>query len=182
MLLSLSTRLRLGVMSHHQPPPHAQPQAPALDWSAENCSVARTLDIIGEKWTLVVLREVFSGIRRFEDMRVRTAIPRQVLSLRLARLVDVGILRREAYREKGQRQRQEYRLTSKGVDLHPVLLSLMTWGDTYLADPDGPSLELYHRGCGGSVQLELRCSTGHGDLTARDVRPRPGPAARLRSA
>lgn len=154
----------------------------ALDWSSENCSVARTLDLIGEKWTLVVLREVFQGIRRFEDMRVRTGIPRQVLSTRLARLVADGILRRQSYREPGQRERQEYRLTGKGIDLHPVLLSLMTWGDRYLADPDGPSLELYHRDCGGSVHLEMRCSDGHGQLTARDVRPRPGPAARRRSA
>ena len=154
----------------------------ALDWSSENCSVARTLDVIGEKWTLVVLREVFQGIRRFEDMRVRTGIPRQVLSTRLARLVAHGILRRESYREPGQRVRQEYRLTQKGIDLHPVLLSLMTWGDRHLADPDGPSLELYHRDCGSAVRLELRCSAGHGDLTARDVRPRPGPAARRRSA
>jgi len=153
----------------------------ALDWSSENCSVARTLDVIGEKWTLVVLREVFQGIRRFEDMRARTGIPRQVLSTRLASLVDDGILRRESYREPGQRERQEYRLTRKGIDLHPVLLSLMTWGDRYLADPDGPSLELYHRDCGGAVVLEMRCSAGHGELTARDVRPQPGPAARPRS-
>jgi DNA-binding HxlR family transcriptional regulator len=155
---------------------------PALDWSSENCSVERTLDIIGEKWTLVVLREVFQGIRRFEDMRTRTAIPRQVLSARLARLVEVGILRRESYQEPAQRQRHEYRLTQKGIDLHPTLLALMTWGDRYVADPDGPSLELYHRDCDGSVELQLTCSRGHSGLTARDVRPRPGPAARLRSA
>jgi DNA-binding HxlR family transcriptional regulator len=160
--------------------PMSQPAA--LDWSTENCSVARTLEIIGEKWTLVVLREVFQGVRRFEDMRARTQIPRQVLSTRLASLVDDQILRRQPYRQPGQRERQEYRLTQKGIDLHPVLLSLMTWGDRYLADPDGPSLELYHRDCGAPVELELRCSAGHGDLTARQVRPRPGPAARLRSA
>ena len=154
----------------------------ALDWSTENCSVARALEVIGEKWTLVVLREVFQGVRRFDDMRARTQIPRQVLSVRLARLVQDGILYRKPYREPGQRVRMEYRLTPKGIDLHPVLLSLMTWGDRYLADPAGPSLELYHRDCGAPVELQLRCSDGHGDLVARQVRPRPGPAARLRSA
>jgi DNA-binding HxlR family transcriptional regulator len=154
----------------------------ALDWSSENCSVERTLVLIGEKWTLVVLREVFQGIRRFEDMRERTVIGRQVLSARLSRLVEVGILRRESYQEPGQRQRFEYRLTQKGIDLHPVLLALMTWGDRYVADPDGPSLELYHRDCDGAVQLEMACSRGHRGLDPRQVRPRPGPAARLRSA
>jgi DNA-binding HxlR family transcriptional regulator len=158
----------------------AQPQA--LNWSQENCSVARTLEIIGEKWTLVVLREVFQGVRRFADMQARTGMPRQVLSERLSGLVEDGILRREEYQEPGQRTRSEYRLTQKGIDLHPVLLSLLAWGDRYLADPEGPALELYHRDCGGSVELELRCSRGHGDLSARDVRPKPGPAARLRSA
>ena len=158
------------------------PSPAALDWSTENCSVARTLEVIGEKWTLVVLREVFQGVRRFDDMRARTLIPRQDLSVRLAGLVADGILYRRPYREPGQRARMEYLLTPKGIDLHPVLLSLLTWGDRYLADPDGPSLELYHRDCGAPVQLELRCGAGHGDLTARAVRPRPGPAARLRSA
>jgi DNA-binding HxlR family transcriptional regulator len=157
----------------------AQPEAMA--WSQENCSVARTLAVIGEKWTLVVLREVFQGVRRFADMQERTGMPRQVLSERLSGLVEDGILRREAYQEPGQRRRWEYRLTQKGIDLHPVLLSLLAWGDRYLADPAGPALELYHRDCGASVELELRCADGHGGLTARDVRPKPGPAARLRS-
>jgi len=155
---------------------------PALQWSAQNCSVARTLDVVGEKWTLLVLREAFFGIRRFEDMRARTAIPRQVLSVRLARLVAEGILCRESYQEQGQRQRHEYRLTSKGVDLYPVLLALKSFGDRYLADPEGPSVELSHRGCGAPVEQELRCLAGHDHLHARDVRPGPGPAARRRSA
>jgi DNA-binding HxlR family transcriptional regulator len=149
------------------------PRPQAMDWSPENCSVARTLEVIGEKWTLVVLREVFQGVRRFADMRARTSIPRQVLSDRLGQLVDAGILFRASYREPGQRQRSEYRLTQKGIDLHPVLLALLAWGDRYVADPDGPALELHHRDCGAPVALELRCSQGHGDLTARDVRPGP---------
>src|SRR5690349_6296863 len=100
----------------------------ALDWGIENCTVQRTQQILGDRWSFVVLREVFSGIRRFDDMRVRTAIPRQVLTDRLARLVVEGVLRREPYREAGQRERFEYRLTAKGLDLYPVLVALNDWG------------------------------------------------------
>jgi DNA-binding HxlR family transcriptional regulator len=155
---------------------------PALDWSVDNCSVARTLAIVGEKWSLMVLRDVFLGVRRFDDLRERTGIPRQVLSARLSHLVDEQILRRESYREPGQRERQEYRLTQKGIDLYPVLVSLLAWGDAYASDTDGPALELYHKECGAPAVLELRCSAGHGGLTARDMRHRPGPAARRRTA
>lgn len=155
--------------------------APALAWSTDNCSVARTLAVIGEKWTLVVLRELFQGVRRFDDMRAHSGIPRQVLSDRLAHLVDEGLLRREAYREPGQRERQEYRLTPKGIALHPVLLALMAWGDAYEADPEGPSFEVRHRDCGAPVRLVLECAEGHDHLTARDVRGTPGPAAHLRT-
>ena len=106
----------------------------ALRWSAENCTVGRALEILGEKWTVVVLREIFLGIRRFDDMRVRTGIPRQVLTNRLATLVENGLLRREPYREPGARVRDEYRLTEKGLDLYPVLVALRDWGDRHLAD------------------------------------------------
>ena len=109
----------------------------ALQWSVENCTIQRTLDVIGDRWSLLVLREVFQGIRRFDDMTVRTAIPRQVLTERLRRLVDVGILKRVPYRVPGQRERHEYRLTDKGLDLYPVLIALQAWGNQYLADPRG---------------------------------------------
>lgn len=156
--------------------------AAALAWSTDNCSVGRTLNVIGEKWTLLVLREVFQGVRRFDDMREHTGMPRQVLSDRLAHLVEEGVLRREGYREPGQRERQEYRLTDKGIALHPILLALMTWGDIYAADPDGPSMEVRHRDCGAKVSLVMECAEGHDHLAPRDVRSTPGPAARLRSA
>ena len=109
----------------------------ALDWSVENCTIARAMEILGERWTLVVLREVFNGVRRFDDMRVRTGIPRQVLTNRLASLVEQGVLSREPYREPGSRLRHEYRLTEKGLDLWPVLVAVLGWGDRYLADPEG---------------------------------------------
>ena len=94
----------------------------ALDCSTDNCTVARAMAVLGERWTLVVLREVFNGIRRFDDMREHTGIPRQVLTNRLAMLVEQGVLRRVPYREPGERERHEYRLTEKGFDLYPVLV------------------------------------------------------------
>ncbi|MEH0845579.1 helix-turn-helix domain-containing protein [Micromonospora sp. CPCC 205711] len=152
----------------------------ALDWSVENCTIARAMAILGERWTLVVLREVFNGIRRFDDMRVRTRIPRQVLTDRLATLVEHGVLRREPYREPGSRLRHEYRLTDKGLDLWPVLVAVLGWGDRYLADPDGPPLSVTHRDCGAEVRVALRCAEGHELADPREVVPRPGPGARRR--
>ncbi|MFI5487150.1 winged helix-turn-helix transcriptional regulator [Micromonospora echinaurantiaca] len=154
---------------------------PALDWSVENCTIARAMAVLGEKWTLVVLREVFNGVRRFDDMRIRTGIPRQVLTNRLATLVEEGVLRRQPYREPGSRERHEYRLTEKGLDLWPVLVAVLGWGDRYLADPDGSPLSVGHRDCGGEVRVELRCDRGHPVTAARDVVPRPGPGARRRA-
>jgi DNA-binding HxlR family transcriptional regulator len=149
----------------------------ALDWGIENCTVQRTLQILGDRWSFVVLREVFSGIRRFDDMRVRTAIPRQVLTDRLARLVVEGVLRREPYREAGQRERFEYRLTAKGLDLYPVLVALNDWGTRYYADPEGSPLRFDHRGCGAEVHATLTCDAGHDVGEGRDVLPAPGPGA-----
>jgi DNA-binding HxlR family transcriptional regulator len=126
----------------------------------------------------MVMREVFNGIRRFDDMRIRTGIPRQVLSDRLARLVAEGLLRREPYRESGQRQRSEYRLTQKGLDLYPVLVALNEWGTAYYADPEGSPLAFRHRGCTGEVSVALTCSEDHAIAGVRDVIPAPGPGAR----
>jgi len=152
----------------------------ALDWSVENCTVGRAVAILGEKWTLVVLREVFNGIRRFDDMRVRTHIPRRVLTNRLATLVEHGVLRREPYREPGARLRHEYRLTDKGMDLWPVLVAVREWGDRYLADADGPPLDIVHRDCGAQIRVEMRCAEGHTVESPRNAVPRPGPGARRR--
>jgi DNA-binding HxlR family transcriptional regulator len=120
---------------------------------------------------------VFMGIRRFEDLRVRAPIPRQVLTNRLATLVEHGLLRREPYQEPGARAREEYRLTQKGLDLYPVLVALLEWGDRYLGDAEGSALVTTHRDCGEPVHVELRCAAGH-ELLPRDVVPRPGPGVR----
>ena len=150
----------------------------AVDYDTANCNIAAALAIVGEKWTFLVLREAFNGIRRFDDMQRRTAAPRQVLSNRLARLVAEGILRKAPYREKGQRPRSEYRLTEKGIDLFPVIVALLAWGDKHASSPDGPPVVLTHRDCGAAVGQELTCAAGHVLASARDVTPVPGPGAR----
>lgn len=150
----------------------------ALHFSIDTCTIGRAMAILGEKWTVVVLREVFNGVRRFDDMRAHTSIPRQVLTNRLATLVQSGVLRREPYQEPGSRIRHEYRLTAKGLDLYPVLIAVSEWGNRYLADPEGPPLEFAHRDCAAPVHTEIHCAAGHHVAQNRDVAPRPGPGAR----
>jgi len=166
-LLGLSIRLSLDVVNAN------------VRYLPENCSIARSLELVGEKWTFLVLREGFNGVRRFDDIRANTGAPRQVLSSRLASLIEAGLLRRTPYQEPGQRQRYEYRLTRMGLDLYPVLVALLQWGDRYLADEAGPLVELTHRDCGEHVGVALQCAAGHTLDSAREVRPVTGPGARV---
>lgn len=129
-----------------------------------------------------MLREAFYGARRFEQFQRRVGCARNLLSDRLGTLVEAGLMVREPYREPNQRERHEYRLTEKGLDLLPALIALMQWGDRWEADPGGPPVEIVHRGCGHPVEAVLRCSGGHETLSARDLRAKPGPGARLVSA
>jgi DNA-binding HxlR family transcriptional regulator len=149
-----------------------------LDYDSANCAIAAAVGIFGERPTFLVLREVFNGVRRFDNMQRRTGLPRQVLSARLARLVSEDLLRKVPYRESGQRSRAEYRLTDKGLDLYPVLVAMMEWGNRYAVGPAGPQVLLRHRDCGEPVRLRLTCDTGHTLESARDVTPVPGPGAR----
>ncbi|MBM7507173.1 DNA-binding HxlR family transcriptional regulator [Nocardioides salarius] len=159
-----------------QVPPPASPAA--LAYSTENCTLGRTMAVLGERWCVVVLREVVNGVRRFDDIRRHSGIPRQVLSDRLSTLVDQDLLRREPYRVPGGRERHEYRLTTKGRDLYPALVALSAWGDRYLADPEGPPVEFAHRDCGARVRAVLECEQGHRLDTPHEVVPRPGPGVR----
>ena len=132
------------------------------------CSIARTLDIVGEKWALLAVREVFLGDRRFDEMVRRTGAPRDTLAARLRTLVDAGILERRQYCEHPARF--EYHLTDAGRDLYPVIVTLMRWGDQYLAGQDGPPLVLQHR-CGQQLVTQVVCQACGEPLRARDTKP-----------
>ena len=149
-----------------------------LDYDSASCAIGAAVAIIGERSTFLVLREAFSGVRRFDDMQRRTGMARQVLTGRLARLVEEGLLRKVPYQDAGQRRRYEYRLTGKGLDLYPVLVALMVWGDRHAGGSGGPPVLLRHRDCGEPVRLQLSCRAGHVVDSAREVTPVPGPGAR----
>lgn len=152
-----------------------------LEVSTENCPVQRTLDLVGEKWTLLIVRDVACGVRRFDDFRRHIGLSEAVLSDRLRKLTAAGILTTVAYQEPGSRSRKEYRLTRKGWDLWPVLVALRQWGDTYAADPEGPVMDQRHAGCGAPVRAVVACTEEHVSLAPREVTARPGPGARRRS-
>jgi len=152
-----------------------------LDTSTENCSVQRTLDVIGEKWTLLVLREAFNGVRRFDDMRRHLRVSESVLADRLRTLVDAGVLETAPYQAPGQRSRREYRLTTKGFDLYPILIALLQWGDRYCSDGP-PALLVTDRATGAPVEAVVRPAGSNRVLTARDTVARLGPGARPISA
>ena len=135
------------------------------------CSIARALEIVGEKWALLAVREVFLGNRRFDEMVRRTGAPRDTLAARLRTLVGGGILERRQYSEHPARY--EYRLTEAGRDLYPVIAALMRWGDKHLAGDEGPPLVLAHR-CGHRLVAQLVCEACGEPLDARDTRPLPG--------
>ncbi len=130
------------------------------------CSVARTLDVVGEKWALLAVREVFLGNRRFDEMVKRTGAPRDTLAARLRTLVGAGILERQQYHEHPARY--EYVLTDAGRDLYPVIVTLMRWGDRYLAGPDGPPLVIEHH-CGHRMVPQVVCEACGEPLRARDT-------------
>src|SRR5512140_1508372 len=111
-----------------------------------NCSVARTLEVIGEWWSMLVVREAFNGVRRFDDFQAHLGIARNVLATRLQSLVEHGILERRLYQDRPERY--EYRLTEKGRDLYPVLITMMRWGDKWEAGAEGPPVRLTHEPCG----------------------------------
>jgi DNA-binding HxlR family transcriptional regulator len=148
-----------------------------LDYDSANCAIGAAVEIIGERSTFLVLREAFNGVRRFDDIQHHTGMPRQVLSHRLARLVREGLLRKVPYQESGQRSRDEYRLTAKGLDLYPVLVALMQWGDQHAVGQAGPPVLLRHRDCGEPVRLQMSCRAGHVLESAREVTAVPGPGA-----
>jgi DNA-binding HxlR family transcriptional regulator len=145
----------------------------------ETCSVARAMDILGERWTMLIMREAFYGVRRFSDMQRNLGIARNILSTRLQNLVRAGIFERRLYQEEPERF--EYRLTQAGRDLYPAVIAIMKWGDEYLADEAGPPVVLRHT-CGELIDPVLVCDCCGRPLHPHDVTPEPGPGAQLPTA
>jgi DNA-binding HxlR family transcriptional regulator len=141
------------------------------------CSLARSLEILGERWTLLVIRDVFYGRRRFDAIQDDLGVARNVLADRLVRLVDEGILEKRAYQQRPPRY--EYFLTEKGIDLWPVMITMMHWGDRHLA-AQGPPVTIHHKGCEGEVDDRGYCSDCGLRLTARDAYAKHGPGAGAR--
>lgn len=139
------------------------------------CSVARALEVVGERWTLLILRDAMLGISRFEAFLERLGIARNVLADRLDHLVSEGVLVRRPY-GRGQ-GRFDYGLSDKGRDLGVVVLALMNWGDRHYPSPGGPPRLSQHRDCGGNVDVALRCTEHGNDLTTRELVMLPGPGA-----
>ena len=146
-----------------------------MKWSElsdEPCSVARSVAVIGDRWTLMILRDCFLGVRRFEAFEQRLGISRAIIADRLKHLVDEGVLRREAYQSRPVRH--EYRLTEKGLALHPVIMAIVRWGDGYYAGSEGPPLLHRHRQCGHDFHPVMTCSACGEAVGPRDVEVRAG--------
>jgi DNA-binding HxlR family transcriptional regulator len=151
------------------------------EYEGQICSIARSLELIGERWTLLVVREVFNGKRKFSEMQRSLGVARNVLTSRLQRLVDEGILERRPYSEKPERY--EYFLTEKGLDLWPVMLSLMFWGDKHEPLPGGPPMRVVHKGeCGGDIDDRRICTKCGKALTVREARAIEGPGMKAAAA
>jgi DNA-binding HxlR family transcriptional regulator len=136
-----------------------------------SCSIAGTLEIIGDRWTILTLRDAFRGIRRFEHFHDDLGVARNLLSDRLAKLVSHGILEKVLYEERPPRY--EYRLTPKGRDLSPALVALLQWGDRHLAGPAGPPIELVHAACGEPLDQVFVCWRCDTTATPSEIRSRP---------
>lgn len=140
------------------------------DLADQDCSVARTVAVIGDRWTLLLLRDLFLGVRRFEDFERRLGISRSIIADRLKILVDEGVLRKEAYQDRPIRH--EYRLTDKGLALHPVIMAIVRWGDVHAVGEAGPPLIHRHKACGCDFHPVQTCSECGEAVGPRDVEVR----------
>lgn len=142
------------------------------DIAEQPCSLARTAAVIGDQWTLMILRDLFLGVRRFDDFQLRLGLSRALLADRLRQLADHGVVVKKAYQDRPVRY--EYRLTQQGLDLYPVIMTMVDWGNRYLADDRGPPLLHRHRNCGQDLRPQLRCSECGELLDPREVEVRAG--------
>jgi DNA-binding HxlR family transcriptional regulator len=152
---------------------------PYSAYDSGTCSIARTLDLIGDRWTLLVLRDVANGVSRFDELTGHLGIARNILSGRLARLTEAGLIERKPYQVPGERN--AYRLSGPGRELMPVLLAFMAWGDRHLAGPEGVPAVVRHADCGAPITVTVGCENGH-ELGPRPrVTVEPGPGSRVRA-
>jgi DNA-binding HxlR family transcriptional regulator len=145
-----------------------------MRWSEladQHCSVARSLSVVGDRWTPLILRQCFLGTRRFGDFLTALEISRPLLKERLDKLVEEGVLKRHPYQKRPTRS--EYRLTEKGLDLFPVITALLAWGDRWMADADGPPLVLTHRPCGRKMVPRQVCPHCGDPIDPHDVDAKP---------
>lgn len=146
------------------------------DYENQSCSIAGALEVVGERWSLLIVRDILLGLRRFDEIQADLGIARNVLQTRLTRLQEHGVIERVPYQQRPLRH--EYLLTEKGLDLWPMIVALMKWGDRYAAPEGGPAVLIEHRGCGGAVDEHRICERCGARLGARDAIGRPGPGAR----
>jgi DNA-binding HxlR family transcriptional regulator len=136
----------------------------------QSCALARALEILGERWTLLIVRDAFHGLTRYDEFRRSLGVATNILSARLQKLVEHGVLKRNS-------PRGSYHLTKKGRDLFPVVLSLMAWADRHTPGPDGPEVLILHTGCDHEAGAALRCEHCGDPITLRDLRVAPAPGA-----
>lgn len=144
------------------------------DFGQMVCSIARTLDVIGEPWSPLILRDIWVGMQRFDQLQADLGISRKVLTERLNHLVDHGVLERQPY---DNRPRYEYHLTAKGLELVDVLMVMRAFGDRWLAGEAGPPVLCRHHACGKISDVDLRCTECGGSMHAGDVDLLDGPGA-----
>jgi len=143
------------------------------DYPGQVCSIAKSLEVVGERWSLLIIRDVMNGQRRFDELQKGLGVARNVLSARLGRLIAPGILKRRPYPRSPEGF--EYFLTEKGLDLWPALIALLGWGDRHSIGPEGPPMLIVHKECGGAVSDRGICESCGKVLSARDARALPGP-------
>jgi DNA-binding HxlR family transcriptional regulator len=145
------------------------------DYENQSCSIAGALEVVGERWSLLIVRDILLGLRRFDELQSDLGIARNVLQARLTRLQEHGVIERRPYQERPRRY--EYRLTEKGLDLWPTIVALMRWGDRHAPPAGGPAVVIEHRGCGGAIDEHRVCTACGTPVEVRDVIAHPGPGA-----